>query len=176
MFPVPGQRHRTALSLSGPRECGSKITPDAATITSPLCPRLFSGFPEHKRPISKGMSPLLAARPRDAELPAGSGGCGCSSTPGCGAAGSPELGTAMGGHGRHPDMELNGHSPQFPGLSHSRVQEMKGCSQKITHSGTGGSPEAVLHIPQAPGTAQSPLQLHWMLQPTPGRCSQVSWL
>lgn len=24
-------------------------------------------------------------------------------------------------------MELNGHVPQFPCLSHSRVQEMKGC-------------------------------------------------
>lgn len=139
MFPVPRQRHRTALSLSGPRECGSEITPDAATITSPLCPRLFSGLPEHKRPISKGMSPLLAA-PGIPALPAGSGGC--SSIPGCGAAGSTELGTAMGGHGGHPDMELNGHSPQFPGLSHSRVQEMKGCSQRITHSGIGGSPEA----------------------------------
>lgn len=122
----PGQPHTTALSLSGPRKCCSEITPDAATITSPLCPRLFSGLPEHKRPISKGMSPPLAG-PGMPSCPRDGRGCGCCSSPGWGAAGSPGLGTALGAHGRRPDMELSGHIPQFPGRSHCRVQEMKGC-------------------------------------------------
>lgn len=55
------------LSLSGPRKCSGKITPDTAAITSPLCPWLFSGLPEQKRPISEGMSLPPAAH----EMPSG---------------------------------------------------------------------------------------------------------
>lgn len=56
MFPDSRERNRKGLSLSGPRKCSGKITPDTAAITSPLCPWLFSGLPEQKRPISEGMS------------------------------------------------------------------------------------------------------------------------
>lgn len=100
MFPAPPQRHRAALSLSGPRECGSKITPDAATITSPLCPWLFSGLPEHKRPISKGMSLLLAAHGmpsgRAAHGAAGSAGMWVLQHPGVGSGQQPWAGSCHG--------------------------------------------------------------------------------
>lgn len=79
MFPDSQERNRKTLSLSSPCKCSGKITPDAAAITSPLCPWLFSGLPEQKRPISEGMSLLLSAheapsgRAAHGTLPAGLG-------------------------------------------------------------------------------------------------------